>query len=64
MDEIVEAYNNGALKEAFGTGTAAVVSPVGVIAYKGVDMNINNGKMGDITKYLYDNLTGIQYGNK
>ena len=38
MDEIVEAYNNGALKEAFGTGTAAVVSPVGVIAYKGVDM--------------------------
>ncbi len=64
MDEIVEAYNNGALKEAFGTGTAAVVSPVGVIAYKGVDMNINNGKMGDITKYLYDNLTGIQYGKK
>lgn len=64
MDEIVEAYNNGTLKEAFGTGTAAVVSPVGVIAYKGVDMNINNGKMGDVTKYLYDNLTGIQYGQK
>lgn len=62
MDEIVEAYNNGTLKEAFGTGTAAVISPVGVIAYKGVDMHINNDKMGEITKYLYDNLTGIQYG--
>lgn len=62
MDEIVKAYNDGELKEAFGTGTAAVVSPVGVIAYKGKDMVINNQEMGEITALLYDNLTGIQYG--
>lgn len=62
MDEIVKAYNDGELKEAFGTGTAAVVSPVGVIAYKGKDMVINNQEMGEITALLYDKLTGIQYG--
>lgn len=62
MDEIVKAYNEGELKEAFGTGTAAVVSPVGVIAYKGKDMVINNQEMGEITALLYDKLTGIQYG--
>lgn len=62
MDEIVKAYNDGELKEAFGTGTAAVVSPVGVIAYKGKDMIINNQEMGKITSILYDKLTGIQYG--
>ena len=62
MDEVQEAYHNGTLDEAFGTGTAAVVSPVGIIRYKGEDMHINNEEMGDVTKYLYDNITGIQYG--
>ena len=60
MDEIVEAYNNGQLKESFGSGTAAVISPVGVIGYKGVDMVINNAEMGPITAFLYDKITGIQ----
>lgn len=60
MDEIVEAYNNGQLKESFGSGTAAVISPVGVIGYKGVDMVINNAEMGPITEFLYDKITGIQ----
>lgn len=60
MDEIVEAYRKGELKEAFGTGTAAVISPVGVIGYKGEDMIVNGGKMGDITAFLYDKITGIQ----
>lgn len=62
LDEIAEAYDQGRLKEAFGTGTAAVVSPVGVIGYKGRDMIVNNQEMGPITATLYDNLTGIQYG--
>ena len=60
MDEIVEAYDNGMLKESFGSGTAAVISPVGTISYKGKDMLINGGKMGEITSFLYDKITGIQ----
>lgn len=62
IDEIVNAYENGKLDEAFGTGTAAVISPVGIIGYKGRDMIINNQEMGKITAELYDKLTGIQYG--
>ena len=60
--EIVSAYNNGKLDEAFGTGTAAVISPVGTITYKNVTMTINGGKMGKITEMLYDEITGIQTG--
>lgn len=62
IDEITKAYVNGKLDEAFGTGTAAVISPVGIIGYKGRDMVINNQEMGKITAELYDKLTGIQYG--
>ena len=58
--EIVEAYKNGTLNEAFGTGTAAVISPVGEIDYEDVHMTINGGKMGKITEWLYDRITGIQ----
>ncbi|MDE5549708.1 MAG: branched-chain amino acid aminotransferase [Clostridia bacterium] len=60
MDEIVDAYDNGQLKESFGSGTAAVISPVGLITYRGKDMVINNGEMGKITAFLYDKITGIQ----
>lgn len=60
MDEIVDAYEKGELKESFGSGTAAVISPVGVIGYRGKDMVINVGKMGPITEFLYDRITGIQ----
>ncbi len=62
IDEVVAAAQNGKLDEAFGTGTAAVISPVGLIQYKGVDYTINGGKMGAITSMLYDTITGIQYG--
>ncbi len=62
IDEVVNAAQNGKLDEAFGTGTAAVISPVGMIRYKGKDYQINGGKMGDITRMLYDTITGIQYG--
>lgn len=60
IQEIADAYKNGTLKESFGTGTAAVISPVGVIGYKGEDMVVNGGKMGEITAFLYDKITGIQ----
>ena len=60
MDEIGAAYENGTLKESFGSGTAAVISPVGVIGYRGKDMVVGGGKMGKITAFLYDKITGIQ----
>lgn len=60
IEEVAKAYEDGTLKESFGTGTAAVISPVGVIGYKGKDMIINNGEMGEITSFLYDKITGIQ----
>lgn len=62
MDEVYAAYKNGTLDEAFGSGTAAVISPVGVLGYRGEDMLINEGKMGKITTTLYDAITGIQNG--
>ena len=62
IDELVESYNSGNFKEAFGTGTAAVVSPVGLIGYGGTEMIINNQEMGPITTELYTKLTDIQYG--
>lgn len=64
IDEVIEAIENGKLTEAFGTGTAAVISPVGLIRYKGVDYEIGGGKMGEVTKMLYDAVTGIQYGKQ
>ena len=62
IDEVIEASKSGTLDEAFGTGTAAVISPVGLIRYKDEDYVINGGKMGEVTKMLYDTITGIQYG--
>ena len=62
IDELMEAGRNGELKEAFGTGTAAVISPVGQLYYKGEEIVINDFKTGELTQKLYDTLTGIQWG--
>ena len=62
IDEVLAAQKAGTLNEAFGTGTAAVISPVGLIRYRDADYAINGGKMGPVTKFLYDTITGIQYG--
>lgn len=62
IDELMEAGRNGSLKEAWGTGTAAVISPVGELCYKGEQVTINNFKTGELTQKLYDTLTGIQWG--
>jgi len=64
IDEILDAAKNGTLREAFGTGTAAVISPVGQITYRGQDYIVAGGKMGEISQRLYDELIGIQYGLK
>ena len=48
--------------EVFGTGTAAVISPVGELRYEGDVAHINNGEIGEITHKLYNTLTGIQWG--
>ncbi len=61
VDELIDAAKNGKLDEAFGTGTAAVVSPIGELSYKGDEYIIpSDGKT--LAMALYDELTGIQYG--
>ncbi len=62
IDEVVEAYHNGTLEEAFGTGTAAVISPVGELKWQDEKILINNGEIGEVSQMLYETLTGIQNG--
>ena len=62
--ELVKAYKKGKLEECFGTGTAAVISPVGIISYNDSEMKINNNEMGEITSWLYTKLTDIQFGRE
>ncbi|MBQ4571928.1 MAG: branched-chain amino acid aminotransferase [Clostridia bacterium] len=62
IDKVMEAGKNGTLEEVFGTGTAAVISPVGSLRYKDDVVEINNFEIGELTQKLYDTLTGIQYG--
>ncbi len=62
IDEVMAAGRDGTLKEMWGTGTAAVVSPVGTLGYKGEDVLINGGVTGELTQKLYDSIVGIQYG--
>jgi branched-chain amino acid aminotransferase len=62
IDEVLEAAEAGTLGEMWGTGTAAVVSPVGELGYKGRKIAINGGKTGELTQKLYEAIVGIQYG--
>ena len=62
LDEVIEASKNGTLDEAFGTGTAAVISPIGELVNDEYKIILNEGKIGPIAQKLYDNLTGIQWG--
>jgi len=63
-DEIFKTAKEGKLKEAFGSGTAAVISPVGEIYHNDKRIVINKGKIGPLSQKLYDEITGIQYGEK
>ena len=62
IDTVMEAGKNGKLEEVFGTGTAAVVSPVKELVWKNESVTISNGQIGELTQKLYDTLTGIQWG--
>ncbi|MFD1362494.1 branched-chain amino acid aminotransferase [Lentibacillus salinarum] len=62
MDEVYQAHKEGTLEEAFGAGTAAVISPIGELVSHHEHLEINSGQTGATAKRLYDTLTGIQYG--
>lgn len=62
IEEIAKAYDEGKLNEVFGTGTAAVISPVGHLKYGDKIMTINNNEIGPISQKIYDTMTGIQWG--
>jgi branched-chain amino acid aminotransferase len=62
INELMADVRSGRVSEAFGTGTAAVISPVGVLGYKEETLTVGSGGVGPVTQRLYDTLTGIQYG--
>ncbi|MBR5809289.1 MAG: aminotransferase class IV, partial [Clostridia bacterium] len=62
VEELIDAQKNGKLEECFGTGTAAVISPVGKLRYKDDVMMINGNEIGEVSQKLYDTITGIQWG--
>ncbi len=62
VDELMDAARSGKLEEAWGTGTAAVVSPIGELCYNDEKFTVSEGKIGEVTKHLYDVLTGLQWG--
>ncbi len=64
IDELLAAYEKGIFTEMFGSGTAAVISPVGLLRYKDHDMKLSGGKIGALSQRLYDELTGIQWGKQ
>ena len=64
VDELIEAMESGALEEAWGCGTAAVISPIGGFAYKDKKFTVNNAEIGPCSQDLYDTLTGIQWGTR
>ncbi len=62
VSELYEAHDKGTLKEAFGTGTAAVISPIGSFEWNGKKITVGDGGIGEISQMLYDTITGIQCG--
>lgn len=64
IDEVIAESKRGTLKEAFGTGTAAVISPVGWIQHDETLITVNRGETGPLSQRFYDEITGIQYGTR
>jgi branched-chain amino acid aminotransferase len=62
IDEVVRGAADGTLTEAFGTGTAAVISPVGAFSFRGKDARVGTSGVGPLSRRLYEEITGIQYG--
>ena len=63
IETIMADILSGTITEAFGSGTAAVITPVGALCYKEQNLNIGSGGVGTLTQKLYDTLTGIQTGH-
>jgi len=63
IEEVFAANARGELEEVFGSGTAAVISPVGELSWKGQKIVINNNQTGEFSKKLFDFVTGVQYGS-
>lgn len=61
IDEVMAAADRGTLREVWGTGTAAVISPVGELSYQGRRLVVNGGRIGELTQRLYDAIVAIQY---
>lgn len=61
IEEVIDAARDGSLREAWGTGTAAVISPVGELGYRGESIVVNEGRTGNLTQRLYEAITAIQY---
>ncbi|MDZ5710846.1 branched-chain amino acid aminotransferase [Jeotgalibacillus haloalkalitolerans] len=64
IDELYDLYEKGLVEEAFGTGTAAVISPVGELNWGDKKMVFNNHEIGEVSQKLYDTITGIQTGRR
>ncbi|HKJ67757.1 MAG TPA: branched-chain amino acid aminotransferase [bacterium] len=64
IDEVFESARDGSLQEVFGTGTAAVISPVGSIHHRGDTIAVNGEGIGPLAESLFKEITGIQYGEK
>jgi len=64
IEQVLADIDSGKITEVFGCGTAAVISPVGKLSFKNKEYVINNNKTGAVSKHLYDELTGIQYGTR
>lgn len=62
IDELAELYKQGRVSEVFGSGTAAVISPVGKLTYEDLTMIFNEGRIGELSQKFYDIITGVQYG--
>ena len=62
IEEVYEAYQAGKLEECFGTGTAAIIAPVGELRWGDHVMSVNNNQIGEVTQRIFDTITGIQTG--
>ena len=62
LDDLRDGLQDGSISEIFGSGTAAVISPVGRMNVHGEDYIVNNNQVGPVAEDLYNHYTGIQYG--
>ena len=63
IDDIIEGIKNGTTTECFGSGTAAVIAPIGEFIYEGKNYTINDSKVGKVTQLMYNTLVNIQKGH-